>query len=321
MGLKRRTNHFQGTELEDEVSFHSELFSSGNWARSPPFHSFLPFFKLNEFVLCPPDPLFFSPCLIDLCTSEGVFPMAMELSAENVNALYKLHQCRSVVFLDIMVLEGKLKKLNPVPNIEYRKISVKKKLVERINEKLRTPALSVFINRQKDIADVFFLFYQQHGEMWCCSHLRKSFVYMFTHHEDYKTKIIITAIRRVSYGSPCASNENEINEGQLAACEIGFLVGDIYTSATGAYCANGCGLLQLRITGEIMKEAGCKVWDLGMRLEYKERHLNTQEVERDDWVNLVKDRVQKASAESIREKIVNKYQTGQSVGSIITSKV
>jgi hypothetical protein len=58
---------------------------------------------------------------------------------------------------------------------------------------------------------------------------------------------------------------------ELAAVEIGYCCGRIYTSMTGAFDArfNHAGTVQLCVTGMYLKKLGFDIWDLGMNMEYK----------------------------------------------------
>lgn len=314
MAFKRKTNHFHCCDEDEAENFCDNFFSVECYASTK--KSFLRYFKDNIYLLCPSED-FFSPFVIESCTQEGIFPMACKISTDKVLPLLKLHQERCVVVLNSSALDEELSVMYPTSNHQYKKIVVKKKLLGEINNKLKSPALSVFINRAEDLYDVFRLIYRQHGEMWMCAKLRQCFVYMFQNPDLFQTKVIITAVRRVIYDFPKDVNKNEVKEGELVACEVGLLVGDIYTSCTGAFCLNGCGLLQLRITGEIMMNARCSVWDLGMYIDYKKEFLGTETMERKHWLKLVKYRRSKASAEDILGEIQNKYREGVNVQELI----
>ncbi|EPY38177.1 hypothetical protein AGDE_05754 [Angomonas deanei] len=182
-----------------------------------------------------------------------------------------------------------------------------RKLLKECDPKSKKPAFTVFINRKEDVADVLNLIRRQHTENWLCKALRLCIVYMFEHPELFTTKIIITAIRRAKYdGEEAPVGDDMIHEGELIAGEVGYIVGDIYSSATGGYCMSGAGSLQLAVLGAILHQCGCSVWDLGMRLKYKEECLGSVEVSRRKWVNLAKSR----ATSSINYENLAIYKTG-----------
>ena len=58
-------------------------------------------------------------------------------------------------------------------------------------------------------------------------------------------------------------------DGDLAAGELGCVVGNVYTSFTGFYCKSGAGSVQLALTGRHLEKEGRAFWDLGMGMDYK----------------------------------------------------
>lgn len=314
MSVQDKTGHLQCCDEDDEKKFRELLFDVQCY--TPAKESLLTYFNDNEYWYCSSE-IFFSPFLIDSSAQDGIFPYACKDQSGNCVPLFKLGRQRWIVILNPSLLGEKLRVRYPTSNLQYRKIVVKKKLLGKLDSKLTSPTLSVFINRAEDLYDVFRLIYKKHGEMWMCCKLRQCFVYMFQNPHLFQTKVIITAVRRVVYDHRKDVSEHKDNEGELVACEVGFLVGDIYTSCTGAYSVSGCGLLQLRVTGEIMKSTRCSVWDLGMYLEYKKKFLGIEAIEKECWVKLVKYRRRKASSEDILSEIQDKYHDGVNVQALI----
>ncbi len=64
--------------------------------------------------------------------------------------------------------------------------------------------------------------------------------------------------------------------------EIGYAVGSIYTSLSGAYNTSGTGTIQLCCTGKILEEMGFKYWDFEMSHPYK-LALGAKEIPRLEW--------------------------------------
>eukprot|EP00796_Vickermania_ingenoplastis_P010000 gene10000-6980_t len=271
----------------------------------------------DEFVFLGTDKILFAPSLMNYCALHGIFPMAVSYKHGMPIFAMKLHLNRSLTFLDPSVapnfLPNKHQKGSTTGTFDEKNMQINKKLIRPPNAKTKRPAFQVFMNRKKDCVDIFHLVRSQHGEMWLCRPLRECFFHMLEKNENYEMKVIITAVRRYQYANdpPAAEGQtaNEVPEGDLVAGEIGYLVGDIYTSATGGYCVNGAGLLQLRVMAQILRDCGCKVWDLGMEMAYKTEHLNTVDVPREQWVKLVSQRQQNQEKE-ILERIEKKCGAG-----------
>ncbi|AYU78539.1 hypothetical protein, conserved [Leishmania donovani] len=234
----------------------------------------------------------FDPSLIDACCQRGIFPLAIAIDDNSFLFAPKLHAERAVCAL----AEGAAQRntMDGFPFCEGDEgifdkdcLGVSRKLTKAPNESTRCPSFDIFINRKEDLVDVFTLIRRQHGENWLCAPLRVCLLHMFFNPTKYATKIIVTAVRHRQYSNvPISGNSPVIQEGELVACEVGYLVGDIYASATGAYCISGGGSLQLSLTGVCMKSAGCRLWDLGMMLRYK-KSLQCVSLPRKKWQKMV----------------------------------
>lgn len=55
------------------------------------------------------------------------------------------------------------------------------------------------------------------------------------------------------------------------AAEIGYAVGDVYTSLTGYHTRNGSGWVQMVALGRLLQDCSAAFWDLGMDIPYKRR--------------------------------------------------
>lgn len=234
----------------------------------------------------------YDPNLIEACCQRGIFPLTVEVGDDFFVFAPKLHVERCLCAL----ADGPAQRntIGGFPFCEGEegifdedRLGVSKKLTRSPNETTKRPAFEVYINREEDLVGVFTLIRRQHGENWLCQRLRICLLHMFFNPAKYATKIVVTAIRRRQYGPVTApSSTQTIEEGELVAGEVGYLVGDVYASATGAYCISGGGALQLRVTGMCMKAAGCKVWDLGMMMDYK-RTLSCVPLPRKKWQKLI----------------------------------
>lgn len=78
--------------------------------------------------------------------------------------------------------------------------------------------------------------------------------------------------------------------GKLAAGEIGYTVGSIYSSCTGFALKDefpGSGTLQLCALGMLLERNGIQLWDLGMEMDYK-LELGGQVHPRAKWIACVR---------------------------------
>eukprot|EP00931_Biecheleriopsis_adriatica_P105371 TRINITY_DN79927_c0_g1_i1.p1 TRINITY_DN79927_c0_g1~~TRINITY_DN79927_c0_g1_i1.p1 ORF type:complete len:342 (-),score=65.89 TRINITY_DN79927_c0_g1_i1:6-1007(-) len=78
--------------------------------------------------------------------------------------------------------------------------------------------------------------------------------------------------------------------GTLAAGEVGYTVGAIYTSATGFALKDefpGAGTVQLVALGKLLQRCGFRLWDLGMAVDYK-LQLGAKMFPRASWIACVR---------------------------------
>lgn len=108
---------------------------------------------------------------------------------------------------------------------------------------------------------------EQHGENWLYPPLRRAFTYMNEHPTEFKTKVVSVEVW---------------SEGNVVAGELGYVVGRVYTSLTGARTMDSSGTVQLAALGKLLERSGFAFWDLGMHMDYK-KDLGGAEVARADF--------------------------------------
>jgi hypothetical protein len=101
----------------------------------------------------------------------------------------------------------------------------------------------------------------------------------------------------------------ELQRSSLAAVELGYSVGTIYTSLTGAFTSDGAGSVQLAALAALLYHCGYTRWDLGMSMLYKTHELGCSSVPRGEWTALVSARraVQPQGRDTTREALAASY--------------
>lgn len=235
------------------------------------------FKKGQEFAICP----MYAPDFIEASAQHGIFPMTTRAFPGNNTAFFaaKLHVNRAVT-------------------------TVSKNMTLPSSSKL-SGKFSVVINAYWD--EVVEIIRKQHGEDWLCAPLRRVFFSMFLERKE-KTRLFSIAIldnetlpqlleiealhqAMIQAGSPILPEISAqlalLRTKCVVAGEVGYTVGDIYTSLTGAYTVDGTGSLQLAMLGMLLLRYGYTAWDLGMSMKYKEKTLGSQEIPRNKWLDFV----------------------------------
>ncbi|KEG12087.1 hypothetical protein DQ04_02021130 [Trypanosoma grayi] len=273
----------------------------------------------------------FCPDLIDETCQRGIFPLAIPIGGGHYLYAPKLHIQRSLTQLLPPVRGFPISSNEGEGEFTTARLGVSKRYLREQNNVTRAASFDVFINRMEDLAPVLALIRAQHGENWLCRALRVCFVNMFANRSRYRTKVIVIAVRRHRYdargdakventthGALIPTDGAPVDEGDLVAGELGFIVGDTYCSATGAYSASGAGTLQLAVTGAAMRSVGCSVWDLGMMMEYKNHFLGCVPLPRKEWIKFVQDHTRdKSVPENIARLLSERYSSGVPVRELL----
>eukprot|EP00760_Papus_ankaliazontas_P034631 PhM_4_TR7313/c0_g1_i1/m.87853 len=199
----------------------------------------------------------FDPGLVDKVCLSGCFPMTIDFGIR-VFAI-KLHEERCVLNL----------LLNNNNNVS--------RSVRKLSQKYLFSLNTAF-------DEVAAMINEQHGKDWMCPELRDCFRYMFLNPHEFSTKIISVEIR-----------DKDDDNGVVVAGELGYIVGDVYTSLTGARTVSGTGTLQLEVLKRFLStRCGVHWWDFGMSMQYK-TEMGGANVPRKEWLAMAAAAAQKSA--------------------------
>jgi len=125
--------------------------------------------------------------------------------------------------------------------------------------------------------------HDQHGIAWLYPPIVKAFKAI---HEgsvlidDHETNSFLVRLYSVEVWNAAT--------GELVGGELGYAVGTIYTSLTGFAKESNAGSVQLAALGSFLWQQGFEMWDLGMKLSYK-NDLGAQAMEREEFVKRIKE--------------------------------
>jgi Leu/Phe-tRNA-protein transferase len=175
----------------------------------------------------------FHPRLIVQLMAEGFLPIATRGVL-----LPKLHQERCVISL---------------PHNLHTKKSVRKKA--------KNFSLSINTCLDKVVQGC----HEQHSNCWLLPPLVAAFTAILTAGGNDAVVEGKNTVRVRMYSIEVWNN----NTGTLAAGELGYTVGSMYTSLTGFSREDSSGSVQLAALGKLLCSCGFSIWDLGMAMEYK----------------------------------------------------
>ena len=176
----------------------------------------------------------FHPRLIVEIMAEGFLPIATKGVL-----LPKLHHERSVIFL---------------PHQLHRSKSVLKK-----SNKFSFTINTAFREVVQGCQD-------QHDHCWLYPALVDAF------HAIYKSTAMEATLGGGTTKSRVRIYSIEVwQDTNLAAGELGYTVGSVYTSLTGFSKVDSAGSVQMAALGKVLCEANFSMWDLGMDMDYKRK--------------------------------------------------
>ena len=211
----------------------------------------------------------FDPTLIVQLMAEGFLPIAT-----SNYLLPKLHKERSVI--------------HPI----FDKVT--SQCLVHTSHSTMKKCKRFLISVNQDFDEVVNGCHQHHGISWLFPPLVQSFKYI--HQQTLTTPMMATIFSDGTPNIPIGQCQVRLysievwdsNTGELVAGEIGYSVGNIYTSLTGFTLADSAGSVQLAALGGLLCQHGFETWDLGMDLEYKQK-LGARKLDRSDFVSLVKE--------------------------------
>ncbi len=195
----------------------------------------------------------FHPRFIAALVARGCFPMTMPIGPENSS---------------IPVMAVKLHRERCLIDLRLQSAHVSRKTRKRANGFLFA------VNGDGDSFDrALALINRRHENNWMAPMLAQS--------------LKVIAVTR-PFSMRMLVWEVWTQEGQLAAVEIGYAVGHIYTSMTGAFdpAFPGAGNVQLAVTSSWLSKNRFHIWDFGMAMDYKQA-LGGVSVARNRWLELV----------------------------------
>lgn len=222
--------------------------------------------------------------------AEGMLPIAAKTNDDDVRGttivLPKMHRQRCVI------------RLTPSPSDFHLSKSTKKK----------AKRYEVALNQ--DFDGVVRGCHEQHGQNWLYEEVVQAFrsIHARTIHVQTQDQGVGSQIQSQGRGVPAmlfdppetarrptgsvpvrlySVEVYNIESGKLAAGELGYTVGSIYTSLTGFSCEDGAGSVQLAVLGRRLEQCGFDLWDLGIGMDYKER-LGAHGMHRADFIRLVR---------------------------------
>lgn len=190
----------------------------------------------------------FHPDWIDEVCYSGCFPMAIQLGDGGV-------------FIQAVKMSKKRCVMKP-PQLKTPKT------VKKISK-----GFSFSVNQ--DFEAVLAMCVKIKGENWLCPNLQRTFTYLHKNSDKYRAKFISFEVW-------------DSTTQELVAGELGYMVGSIYTSLSGAYVRSRTGNLQLCATGKFLEQKGICWWDFEMSHPYK-LALGASEIPRPDWAQTYKE--------------------------------
>jgi arginyl-tRNA---protein transferase len=123
----------------------------------------------------------------------------------------------------------------------------------KINKSTIKKSKNFYITMNQDFDKVIQLCILEHGESWLYPQLVSSFRYIFYNSTKFRVNILTFELY----------DEND----SIVAVELGYLVGSVYTSLTGAKFIDSSGTIQLATLCKFFEKNGIAFWDMGMSMD------------------------------------------------------
>lgn len=181
-----------------------------------------------------------------------------------------------------------------LPKLHSQRCVIQPVTALHISKSVRKKAKRFTLTVNQNFEDVVTACQRQHGDhCWLYPALVKAFRNIHTQTCQgqglgYQTTIdTTTTTTKTSVPVRLYSIEVwNLQTGSLAAGELGYTVGSIFTSLTGFAAEDSAGSVQLAALGKLLALHGFTVWDLGMEMEYKSA-LGSHLMPREEFVRTV----------------------------------
>jgi Leu/Phe-tRNA-protein transferase len=198
----------------------------------------------------------------------GFLPMAVKLERKDLKlSLFKLHRKRCII--DLRALTG----YRNDPEFSYQAETPTALFYRAARANRGGKSAKYRISVNEDFDGVVYGINTQHGvKSWFLEPLVNEF-----------RKLQESPV----YGVQILSIE--LWEGiELVAGELGYAVGGSYTSLSGFHMRKGTGTIQMLSLGELLRQRGFLLWDLGMLMKYK-LDIGAEMVYRERFLNMFRE--------------------------------
>uniref|UniRef100_A0A7S4UT52 Leucyl/phenylalanyl-tRNA--protein transferase n=1 Tax=Ditylum brightwellii TaxID=49249 RepID=A0A7S4UT52_9STRA len=181
-----------------------------------------------------------------------------------------------------------------LPKLHYQRSAIRPPLRQNIHisRSTRKKSGKFELTIDKDFDAVVKGCHAQHGVSWLYPRIVAGFLAIHRQPDHKLDAMIFDSRGRQPTGelTPVRIHSVEVwsvQTGKIVAGELGYTVGNVYTSLTGFSSEDSAGTVQLAALGVLLEACGFQMWDLGMGLDYKTK-LGAVDVPRDEFVRFVR---------------------------------